>query len=183
MEAAGGDDSFLTYAERKADLEGLFQLGDRVRIIEGQMAGLTCKIERIADNGEFVLKPVQSVGSKVGDEFSNLQMSSTGFLKFFEVGNRVKITRGENTGEIGCIVKIEEKKGSATLTSETADAKGWPLQFQANLNYLIHSREKGLERQVKNQLIHIGCLVSDKQGRIGIVCTIAPKKCNVLLSD
>jgi ribosomal protein S4E len=71
-----------------------------------------------------------------------LQLSSSQFLKHFEIGARVKICRGENVGKIGTIVKVKESERSATLASGFVDSKGWPTQFNASLNHLTYAPVK-----------------------------------------
>lgn len=61
-------------------------------------------------------------------------------IKFFVVGDRIRVVKGAREGEVGVVTKVDEKKMTAKVASDFLTAQGWPVEFEVSLNDLKHTQ-------------------------------------------
>ena len=102
------------------------------------MSNMRATVVKILDNGLMMVDPEQSL---LGQGLVSVQQDDC--QKFFEVGNRVKIVRGENhVGEIGQVVSVDMANSQVTVASEYLNSAGWPTEWEVNINDVIATLDK-----------------------------------------
>ncbi|GAB5362181.1 hypothetical protein AAMO2058_000776200 [Amorphochlora amoebiformis] len=90
-----------------------FQKSDRVRVLDGDLKGLTGKVVTVIDNQVTVFPDHEKLTEP-------LDFNSNELAKYFENGNHVKITRGKHQGESGHVVHVDEKDDIVSVFSDVS---------------------------------------------------------------
>ena len=86
--------------------------GDSVRVVAGDLSGLTGKVVAINQGDTFTLAPsVESAAALGLDEDTRLEVPLDEAIKTFEPGDHVKVYSGIYNGETGTVVEMVEPLG------------------------------------------------------------------------
>lgn len=123
----------------KKSVPRIFFKGDQVKIISGELRNL----EGVIEESDSIRQEVH-VSVSVGDDVETLILKENEIMKVFKIGTHIKVIAGNNAGETGHIVLLDEdgdNGGNAIIMSDSGDK-----EIKVFVNYLIASGEvsKGL---------------------------------------
>ena len=124
-----------------------FNKGDRVRIIQGDLNGITGKVISHIDKTVSIYPNVVELANEV------LEFPEDYLVKVFMPGELVSVISGSNIGKSGFIVKIEDDNDTAVIYSESTQN-----HYKVSCRDLILSNQLNLERET-NSAFKIGDLV------------------------
>ena len=124
-----------------------FNKGDRVKIIQGDLNGITGKVISHIDKTVSFYPNVVELMNEV------LEFPEEYLVKVFMPGELVSVISGTNIGKNGFIVRIEEDNDTAVIYSENTQS-----YFKASCRDLVLSNQLNLERE-NNSTFKIGDLV------------------------
>jgi len=124
-----------------------FNKGDRVKIIQGDLNGITGKVISHIDKTVSIYPNVVELANEV------LEFPEEYLVKVFMPGELVSVISGSNIGKSGFIVKIEDDNDTAVIYSESTQN-----HYKVSCRDLILSNQLNLERET-NSAFKIGDLV------------------------
>ena len=145
-ENSNEDETFLD-ALNNISKRRKFNKGDRVRIIQGNLNGITGKVISHIDKIVSIYPNVVDLENEV------LEFPEDYLVKVFMPGEFVSVISGSNIGKSGFIVKIEDDNDTAIIYSESSQN-----HYKVSCRDLILSNQLNLERET-NSTFQIGDLV------------------------
>ena len=81
-----------------------FDKGDRVKVVDGDLAGIVGQVEHVTDDGLVLVHPKDE---QLGDFKEAISFQPKELRKYFENGDHVRIVAGEHDGASGLVVSKE----------------------------------------------------------------------------
>jgi len=126
-----------------------FLINERVRVKSGQLGNLLCRVVELLPQNQ-----VRVEAEFAGEEWKRVHGQGSGKMdlptdiieKYFEIGDRIKALDGENKGETGMVVKVEEKEKCCIIVSDTREERGFPVEFSVSIwDMTVSSERKEME--------------------------------------
>jgi len=156
---------------------------ERVRIRSGQLTNLLCRVVEVLPKNILKLE-----AEFAGEEWKRIHGIDSGLMelpiemveKYFEIGDRVKAVDGENRGETGMVVKVEEKERCCIIVSDSREERGFPIEFRVSTWDLTVSNEKK-ESELTNYGFQVGDLCHGPSKQIGIITALGRSTAKILM--
>lgn len=94
----------LTSLEAASLAKARFVKGDRVKVVEGDLAGIVGEVEHVTDDGLVMVHPTDE---QLGDFKEAISFQPKELRKYFESGDHVRAIAGEHDGTSGLVVSTD----------------------------------------------------------------------------
>eukprot|EP01015_Nassula_variabilis_P010296 TRINITY_DN1821_c0_g1_i8.p1 TRINITY_DN1821_c0_g1~~TRINITY_DN1821_c0_g1_i8.p1 ORF type:complete len:513 (+),score=115.55 TRINITY_DN1821_c0_g1_i8:66-1604(+) len=144
----------------------VFQKGDKVRVVRGELVNLIGRVVSVKDN----LVRIESISEELLD---TMDIDPLDLEKYFSKGDHVKVINGKFEGQTGTVLTVHEFV--ATLISE--DMKN---QFQVRINDIKLSGEVNNVSEYQSQYKKYDLVKLNDLKTVGIIIQLSKDTCNIV---